>query len=193
MLFVVFSQANPPPKLPGQTGPLALFRKLSSVCSSLVLSTAGLHSFQVFSPAFLSDGARRYSPQWVRLFLGPLAWVGVGGPLQATQFPKQFLQFRGARSYPQLWLQMNPPPMRTLKASTSSTAFPFRVISFVHSPLGLSAAGPHRFQELSPVLLVRWDWEALSRGDGIVTQHLGLVSKPGSGSDKTPCLRIQIR
>ena len=47
-----------------------------SVCSSLVLSTAGLHSFQELSQSFWSDGTGRRSPQGMGLWLSTLPGGG---------------------------------------------------------------------------------------------------------------------
>ena len=56
--------------------------------------------------------------------------------------------------------------------STPSAGFALGMISSAHSPLNLSDAGMHSFQELSPVLLVKWGWNVLSTVSETVAQFL---------------------
>lgn len=63
---------------------------------------------------------------------------------------------------------------------------------FCPLPLGWTTAGPHRFQELLPALLIKWSRRHSTAGVAMAPSWA--LGKPwDSRAGKTPHLRIQIR
>lgn len=155
----------------------------------LGLSTTGLHSFQMFSPAFLIRWSQKTDLPAGRAVSQPLASVGWEGNTPGYfQVPKWTLQLREARSYAQPWCGLlSLPVLATQEPSTPSIAFSLGAINCAclpldwhHWSLNSGCYQPYAQMEPEDSLHSRWNSDLAPCLE---------VGKPGSRAHQSPCLR----